>query len=86
MVTNTNPFKDTDRLKTNTDKIYDETHVRSNALFKESQIWNPVGPPSMNTGDFKYLSSYSNAKKQAEGMNKKFFAPSTPNNRSLNCW
>jgi len=47
-------------------------------MFKESQIWNPVGPPNMNTGDFNYLSSYSNAKRQAEGKNKSFYAPGTP--------
>lgn len=55
-------------------------------MFKESQIWNPVGPPSMNTGDFNYLSSYANAKRQAEGMHKSFYAPGTPNNRKPNCW
>lgn len=40
----------------------------------------------MNTGDFGYLSSYSNAKSKAERMNKSFYAPSTPNNRRTNCW
>lgn len=85
-ISNSNPFKDTDKLRTNTDKIYDEAFSRSNMMFKESQIWNPVGPPSMNTGDFNYLSSYANAKKQAEGMHKSFYAPGTPNNRAPNCW
>lgn len=39
----------------------------------------------MNTGDFGYLSSYSNAKKSAEGKYKSFYGPSTPN-RKANCW
>ena len=54
-------------------------------LFKESQIWNPVGPPSLNTGDFGYLSSYSNSKKQAESQFKTFYTPNTPNKRA-SCW
>lgn len=39
----------------------------------------------MNTGDFHYLSSYSNAKRSAEGKYKSFYGPSTPN-RKANCW
>lgn len=56
-------------------------------MFKEAHIWNPIGPPSMNTGDFGYLSSYSNAKRKAESMHKSFHAPSTPGSRrKLSCW
>ena len=55
-------------------------------LFQESQIWNPIGPPKMNTGDFGYLSSYSNAKGKAEKMNKSFYAPMTPGNTRKTCW
>ena len=54
-------------------------------LFKESQFWNPVGPPSMNTGDFGYLSSYSNAKKATESKHKTFYGPQTPNAKG-SCW
>jgi hypothetical protein len=55
-------------------------------LFKESQIWNPIGPPSMNTGNFGYLSSYSKAKSRAEKMNKSLYTPSTPGASRKNCW
>ena len=64
---NSNPFKMTNSLQRNTRSIHDNSNRTSEMLFKESQIWNPVGPPQMNTGDFGYLSSYSNAKRSAEG-------------------
>jgi len=44
---------------------------------------NPVGPPRLNTGDFNYLSSYGNAKKSAEKMNKTFHATAPGGS---NCW
>ena len=84
-VKNSNPFKDTEQLKINTDNIYSTASRGSDMMFKESHIWNPIGPPKMNTGDFGYLSSYSNAKVKAESMNKSFHAPMTPN-RKRNCW
>ena len=39
----------------------------------------------MNTGDFNYLSSYSNAKRGAESKYKTFYGPQTPN-RKASCW
>lgn len=85
-VKNSNPFKDTDQLAINTENIYKTSAKNSDAMFTESHIWNPIGPPRMNTGDFGYLSSYSNAKKKAESMHKSFYAPSTPGNKPKNCW
>lgn len=82
---NSNPFKMTSSLQQNTRSIYDNSHQMSEMLFKESQIWNPVGPPKMNTGDFGYLSSYSTAKRTAESKYKTFYGPQTPN-RKANCW
>ena len=82
---NSNPFKDTELLRNNTDEVFNKSASGAAMMFKESHIWNPIGPPSMNTGDFHYLSSYANAKGQAEGMNKSFYA-STPKSGRLNCW
>lgn len=65
-------------MKINTDNIYNQADKGSDMMFKESHIWNPIGPPRMNTGDFGYLSSYSNAKSKAETMNKSFHAPMSP--------
>jgi len=73
-------------LKINTDNIYNTAEKGSEMMFRESHIWNPIGPPSMNTGDFGYLSSYSNAKTKAETMNKSFYAPRTPGIKRDNCW
>lgn len=83
---NANPFRDTKRLEINTSEMYEKSERGATMMFKESQIWNPIGPPSMNTGDFRYLSSYSNAKRKAEKMNKSFYTPSTPGNTRKSCW
>ena len=73
-------------MKINTENIFDNAEKGSAMMFKESHIWNPIGPPSMNTGDFGYLSSYSNAKTKAEGLHKSFYAPRTPGSLRDNCW
>ena len=61
-VKNSNPFKDTDGLKSNTDHVFTSSRSGTATMFKEAHIWNPIGPPKHNTGDFHYLSGYSNGK------------------------